>query len=112
MFEWSKHSVCYAEGPEGTYVLLAIRPQRKKDIGQNTETVFWDDGSHERAFPLGKVLKDNPTAFEFEDDRGRRFSLRPLTPELYEQKVRYGTGGPELKTNKDIQDFYLASRSW
>jgi len=107
MFEWNKHLVCYVEGPEGVHVLLALGPKRTFDQRDNTELIVWHDGNREQAFPLGKVVRDSPSRFEFQDDRGRWFSLRPMTAEVYEQKVRAGTAGPELKTDQEVRDFYL-----
>ena len=57
MFDWKRHQVFLAEGPKDSYVLLAIRPERLAgEGGDGEETVVWDDGSRQRAFPLGLVL--------------------------------------------------------
>jgi len=113
MFDWKRHQVCLAEGPDDSSVLLAIRPERlANEGGDGEETVVWDDGSRQRAFPLGRVLEDEPSQFRFEDDRGRIFTLRPLTARLYADHVRDQVGGPELKTDGDVRSFYLAPRPW
>lgn len=112
MFDWTRHQVCLAEGPDDAHVLLAIRPERVPDQGGTGETVVWDDGDHRRAFPLSRVVGDEPAAFSFQDDRGRRFALKPLTAKLYRDRVRGPAGGPELATDEEVRDFYLAPRSW
>ena len=113
MFDWKRHQVCLAEGPDDSYVLLAIRPERLADEGgDGEETVVWDDGSRQRAFPLRRVFEDEPSQFRFEDDRGRVFALRPMTARLYAGRVRGQVGGPELKTDEDVRSFYLALRFW
>ncbi len=112
MFDWRRHPVCLAEGPADSYVLLAIRPERLADVGGDGETVTWDDGDHSRAFELKRVLDDVPDRFRFEDDRGRRFTLTPLTAEVYAQRVRAAVGGPDISTDEAVRDFYLAPRRW
>ncbi len=112
MFDWTSHQVCLAEGPTDAGVLLAIRPERVPDQGGTGETVVWDDGDHRRAFPLSRVVGDEPAAFSFQDDRGRRFALTPLTAKLYRDRVRELVDGPDLKTDEEVRDFYLAPRSW
>ncbi len=113
MFDWRRNQVCLAEGPKDAYVLLAIRPERLADEGgDGEETVVWDDGSRQRAFPVGRVLDDEPGRFRFEDDRGRAFTLRPLTARLYADRVRDQVGGPELATDEAVREFYLAPRGW
>jgi len=112
MFDRTRHQVCLAEGPADTYVLLAIRRERLPDQGGDGETVTWDDGDHSRAFPVGRVLDDEADLFRFEDDRGRRFVLRPLTAKLYADRVRNAVGGPELETDDAVRRFYLAPRGW
>lgn len=112
MFDWMRHEVCLAEGPAEAHVLLAIRPERVADKGGEGETVAWDDGDHRRAFPLQRVLVDEPDRFQFEDDRGRRFTLRPLTAKLYADRVRAAVGGPGLATDEAVRAFYLAPRGW
>ena len=112
MFDWRRHQVCLAEGPADSHVLLAIRPERLADVGGDGETVTWDDGDHSRAFELKRVLDDEPDRFRFEDDRGRRFTLTPLTAGRYADRVRDEVGGPELPTDEAVRDFYLAPRRW
>ena len=112
MFDWTRHQVCLAEGPADSYVLLAIRPELLPDQGGAGETVTWDDGDHLRAFPVGRVLDDEPDRFQFDDDRGRRFVLRPLTAKLYADRVREAVGGPDLATDDAVREFYLAPRGW
>ena len=112
MFAWTKHEVCLVEGPKDTYVLIGIRPERHKNTGGNGETVIWDDGSHQRAFPVGKALEDDSALFRFEDQRGQQFSLRPMTKKLYDLHVRDVTGGPELKSDEAVRAFYLQPRPW
>ena len=112
MFDWRSHQVCLAEGPADTHVLLALRPERLPDVGGDGETVAWDDGDHSRAFPLGRVLEDDPDRFRFEDDRGGRFTLTPLTAERYAERVRDAVGGPDLPTDAAVRAFYLAARPW
>ena len=112
MFDWEKNKVCLGEGPQDAYVLLALRPARLSDEGGGGETVIWDDGDHQRAFSLARVLDDEPDLFRFEDDRGRRFTLRPLTSRLYAEKVQAQMGGPDLATDEAVSEFYLAPREW
>ena len=104
MFDWDRHEVCLAEGPRDSYVLLALRPEQRGD------TVVWDDGSHQRAFAVERVLTDEPDRFRFEDERGRTFTLRPLTARLYAERVREQVGGPTLATDEKVRAFYLAPR--
>ena len=112
MFDWERNQVCLAEGPRDAYVLLAIRAERRADAGGDGETVVWDDGSRQRAFPLARVLDDEPELFRFEDDRGRTFTLRPLTARLYAERVRERVSGPPLGTDEEVRAFYLAPRGW
>jgi len=112
MFNWNQNPVCLVEGPADTHVLLALRPELVVDDGGPGETVTWDDGDHLRAFPLARVLQDEAGVFQFEDDSGRRFSLRPLTAARYGDAVQPLTGGPALLSDKAVQAFYLAPRRW
>jgi len=112
MFDWNRHQVCLAEGPKDTHVLLAIRPERLPDEGGDGESVAWDDGSHQRAFELARVITEESDLFRFEDGEGRRFILQPLTAELYAARVRDEVAGPELSTDEAVRDFYLAPRGW
>ena len=106
MFDWKQHEVCLAEGPRDAYVLLALRPELRGD------TVVWDDGGHQRAFTVERVFSDEPDRFRFEDERGRTFTLRPLTARLYAERVRDEVGGPKLATDEAVLAFYLAPRAW
>jgi hypothetical protein len=117
MFNWNKHRVCLAEGPRDSFVLLAIRAEfvsnsSNDGAAASGKTVIWDDGSHQRAFPVKQVIVDESALFRFEDDRGRVFALRPMTAEFYEDKVRAQVGGPDLETDDDVMEFYLAPRGW
>ena len=112
MFDWEKNKVCLAEGPKDAYVLLALRPAKLSDEGGDGETIIWDDGDHQRAFPVDRVLDDEPELFRFEDDRGRRFTLRSLTARLYAEKVQAQVAGPDLPTDEAVTEFYLAPREW
>jgi len=112
MFDWERHKVCFAEGPPETFVALAVRPTKVEHVGGPGETVTWDDGSHERAFEIGRIVRDEPARFEFVDHVGRRLWLVPLTARLYTDRVRELVHGPELKTDKDVRAFYLQPRSW
>ena len=107
MFDWEGHQVCLAEGPSDSFVLLAIRPERLKNEGGSGEVIVWDDGDHQRAFILSRVIEDSEELFRFEDDQKREFSLRPLTADLYARKVQKEVEGPELPTNESVQAFYL-----
>jgi len=112
MFDWSRHLVCLPEGPDDAHVLLAIRPERVPDVGGDGETVIWDDGSRQRAFPLASVIEDAPDRFRFRDDRGRVFTLQPLTAARYADQVRSKAGGPALASDEEVREFFLAPRAW
>lgn len=110
MFNWDEHQVCLAEGPNESFVLLAIRPERLKNEGGSGEVIIWDDGDHQRAFILSRVIYDSEDLFRFEDDHKRQRSLRPLTAQLYAARVQKETGGPELPTDEKVRAFFLAPR--
>jgi hypothetical protein len=58
------------------------------------------------------VLTDEPDRFRFEDDRGGRFTLTPLTAEVHARRARTAVGGPDLATHEAVRECYLAPRRW
>jgi hypothetical protein len=112
MFDFGKHQVCVVTGPANSYVLIAIRPERRGADDATTETLLWDDGDHQRAFEVGEVLEDVSSRFRFRDTRGRVFALEPMTPDAYAARVRPETNGPKLGTHGAVQQFFLQPRAW
>jgi hypothetical protein len=110
-FDFERHKLCLAEGPEDANVLLALFPQARNEDSACT----WMDGDHERGFQIRKLLRNEPDRLEFEDFLGRRFSLRPLTVELYRQRVRKKLlGGPAVRSQAELEEFFLVEvpRYW
>lgn len=65
--------------------------------------VEWFEGRHLRAFDVDTVEKATPEAFSFRDTKGDRFTLRPLTLELYDRHVRKQTAGqPKFSTMAEL----------
>lgn len=65
--------------------------------------VEWVEGRHLRAFDIQTVERAEPDAFTFKDIGGDRFTLRPMTLELYEKHVRQKTAGkPKFATMAEL----------
>ena len=104
MFDFDKHEVCVADGPKDTYVLIAIRPERRSG---EYEVLVWNDGDHQRSFAIQELLEDTQSRFRFRDERGQVFTLEPMTADKYESRIRPETHGPALPTDKAVRDFYF-----
>jgi len=52
-------------------------------------------------------LQNEPNVFEFEDVKGRRFALRPLTVEKYGELKSRINNAPDLRTDAQLQKHFL-----
>lgn len=102
-FDFEANPICVTNADGG---LIARFPQRIAE--GNLNAISWISMMHERRFLVVKVLVDSPDRFEFESDEGRRFSLRPMTMELYRSKVLPElVGDPGLRSQKDLERHFL-----
>ncbi len=86
-FQWPRAVVI--DGPDA---IAGYAPELELNY-EVPHVVSWQEGGHRRAFEVGKVLQDDAHAYRFEDTRGRQYTLRPMTLELYESHVRRHTLG-------------------
>lgn len=68
--------------------------------------VYWDDTNRERLHRV-QTVKQEGEVVSVETDRGSVYRFRPLTVELYDQKVRANVElSPEFKTTEELKAFY------
>ncbi len=108
MFDWKKHRVCKVDGPARKRVLLAIAPSKRS--GNRRDVITWDCGSHQRAFPVAHVIEDKPARFVFKDPKGGKFTLVPMTVDVYAREVRPYLNGPPLATDEDVVRHFTQPR--
>lgn len=102
-YDFEKHLLSIANGPEGTGVLVAYRP----DFDVRRSVVTWFDPMHQRSFDVQAVTLDEPDEFAFRDKRGRVFRLRPMTLDVYRRDVKPKlVGGKDFKTDGELQAFF------
>lgn len=89
----------YACGEEGGLVAGLVRW-----LGANPAvgSITWvNPGGRQRAYEVKRVVADNADRFAFEDELGRRFELRELTPAFYNEHVRRPQD-PQLGTDAEL----------
>lgn len=103
-FDFRANELCVISGEDSG--LVARLPKRIRE--DKEDLIVYIDMTHERAFPIKRVLRDEDNLFSFESEDGRRFELRPLTMERYEKQIRPKLiGDPKLKTEADLRQHFL-----
>lgn len=70
---------------------------------------WWNPGDRERRYEVARVLRAvPPTVFAFVDRLGRRFTLRKLTPTIYNAEIRR-PGQRRLNTVAKLRAAYQRS---
>lgn len=82
-YDTRKHTLSIATGP--VEVLIAVNPRYEKIDGQ--ETMSWWDPINQRMFDIKKVTANEKDLFAWSDGPRRKFSLMPMTLEVYRETV-------------------------
>jgi hypothetical protein len=99
-FRFDKNPLCWTSVEGGTFA-------RKPTAFVGEDTIYWQDMTHVRAFNVKRVLRNEPNVFEFEDDVGRRFALRPLTLEKYAELKSRLNSPPDIRTDAQLRKHFL-----
>jgi hypothetical protein len=99
-FMFDENPLCWTSKEGGTFARFP-RAFEGEDI------IYWDDMTHQRAFEVKRVLRNEPDVFEFEDTRGRRFALRPLTVTKYADLKSQLNSPPNLRTDAQLRKHFL-----
>jgi hypothetical protein len=74
--------------------------------------VGWWDTNHQRMFVVKKITTNEPDLLKWEDTRGRKFTLRPMTLQSYNAKVKPKLSHrPSFKTLAEVQSHFLVAVS-
>ena len=94
----------YSCGTEGGSVAGRVR------WDELSRVIHWfNPGGRHRAYEVAEVLQDTDDRFAFVDRQGRLFELQPLTPALYNDRVR-GAREPRLETEAELLEAYERSQ--
>jgi hypothetical protein len=83
-------------------VVAGINPWIETDAEDGT-LVSWGEGGHVRTFVVDRILVDDGAVFSFDDRRGYRHVLEPMTLALYRERVRSKTvGQPDFQSLEEL----------
>jgi hypothetical protein len=88
---------------DGPDAVAGLNPVATVEDGETI--VQWFEGNHARAFVVDRVLEDTVERLRFRDNRGRVYSLEPMTLARYREKVQSHTvGRPSFRTLAELLD--------
>lgn len=103
IFDFDSNRLCLTEMDGG---LVARFPELIEEDGERF--VSWIDLTHDRMFPIRRVVKDTADRFVFDTKDGQRLTLRSMTMESYRSKVLPKLiGDPKLRSQADLERHFL-----
>jgi hypothetical protein len=90
-------------------LLIGMQPRVAPGDGPHGDLVFFDL-THERRFPILKILEDEEARLRFRTRENVEISVRPLTLPLYNDQVKPAlTDPPSFKTEDALREHFLVT---
>lgn len=86
-------------------VLLALNPEFTRERG--IEYISWHDPINHRMFQLKSTSKDTESVFSWKDGEGTLFTMRPMTLDVYNKRVKSKlVGGRAFRTEATMIEWF------